>query len=136
MLNKINEYLKFQMGIFVKEKTTKALFQASVILAGAILIGAKDVGSFLYKEEISAYEKIYKVEEKNSGISIHKLICSSLKSGIAECKLAQHQFDVLKTYNFAFAGILKAIYTLFIICFAGFIISFLIRPLVEKSNNE
>jgi len=115
---------------FVQEKTTKALFQASVILAGCFLIGTKDQGTFVYKEEMSAYELKFKIEAENEHTPITNIDCKNITKNSGICLLAQHKLKMLESYTDTSIAILKVIYTLLFICSAGFLFSFLLRPLM------
>ena len=54
IIDSISNYVLYLIEIFVQPNTTKALFQAAVVLGSAFIIGAKDQGAFLYKEELTA----------------------------------------------------------------------------------
>lgn len=134
-MKKVEEYLDRLLKIFVDQRTTKALFQAAVVLAGAFLLGAKDQGSFIYEKEASAYELKFKVEEK-VGNPLEAVDCSTIKQGAADCRLAKYKMKTIGTYTTAFMAIMDLIRIFLIICGAGALASFVLRPAFSNATPE
>ncbi|HQQ62676.1 MAG TPA: hypothetical protein PLF22_03795 [Pseudomonadales bacterium] len=131
----IDKYINYYISIFVEEKTTKALFQATVILAGCFLIGAKDQAAFLYQQDISAYESKYLIEEKNGKKNLSEIVCQDLTSGYAECNIAKHKVEVIESYEKAFSAVMHLIKILITTCSMGCILSFGLQPYACKLKN-
>jgi len=138
VLDAISDYVLHLIEIFVQPKTTKALFQAAVVLGSAFIIGAKDQGAFLYKEEMVAYEAKFQYEEKANVEDLSKIDCSAQKEYVADCKLAQHKMKSIQSVTNAFVAVMHLIYVFFVFTSAGSIASFLLKPLFLRSalNNS
>lgn len=131
----VEMYFERLFKIFVDERTTKALFQATVVLAGAFLLGVKDQGPFLFEKEASAYELKFKIEEK-TGKSLEEIDCSGLNQGVADCRLAKYKMKTVGSYTSAFLAIMDLIRVFLIICGAGALASFVLRPASVEAKPE
>ena len=135
MIESIDRYLKRLIVIFVDRRTTKAFFQATVVLASAFLVGVREQAPFLFEQELSAYELKFDIEEK-AGAPLGKIDCSALEQGVAECRLAQYKVENIESYTFAFMAVMDLIRFILILCGAGAIASFLLRPAFEEAELE
>ncbi|MEH6642802.1 hypothetical protein [Vreelandella glaciei] len=134
-MEKIEQYFDRLFKIFVDRRTTKAFFQASVVLAAAFLIGIKDQGPFLFEKEASAYELKFKIEERE-GASLEDINCSELENDVADCRLAKYQMETVGSYISAFMSIMNLIRIFLIVCGAGALASFVMRPAIEDEESE
>lgn len=135
-MGKIEQYFDRLFEVFVDKRTTKALFQATVVLAGAFLLGIKDQGPFLYEKEASAYELKFQLEEK-VGAPLEDINCSELDQGIADCKLAKYKMEIVGSYTSLFMEVMELIKIFLIICGAGALASFVMRPAFpEKTETD
>ncbi len=134
IIDSISNYVLYLIEIFVQPNTTKALFQAAVVLGSAFIIGAKDQGAFLYKEEMAAYEVKLKYEEKAKVEDLSKVDCLKQKEYIADCKLAQHKINSIQGITKVFMAVMHLIYMFFVFSSAGSIASFFLRPLFSNSE--
>lgn len=135
-MKEIFDYFNQIILMFVQPRTTKALFQASVVLASAFIIGAKDQGAFLYKEELAAYEARYSYEEKEKVDDLTKIDCSERESNIAECKIAKHRFNTMQSGLNFFLELMGLIYGIFVLTSGGCVASFLLQPVFKKQLNK
>ncbi|SRR5690554_529008 len=134
-MKEVEMYLDRLLKIFVDQRTTKALFQATVVLAGAFLLGVKDQGPFLFEKEASAYELKFKIEEK-VGKPLSEIDCSSIKQGAADCRLAKYKMETIGSYTSAFMAFMDLIRIFLIICGAGALASFILRPAFVEAEPE
>lgn len=125
---------------FTKPATTNALFKAFVFVIGCFLVGVKDQGPFLFKEEAEVYKLKYEVEAENNNTPLEKIICNKAKEP-SQCKFAKYKYENMNSYNSLFIAIMDLIHTIVIIlgglCIASFVLRF-ICPSPEstaKSNS-
>ena len=134
LFDSISRYFMYLLSVFVQPQTTKALFQAAVILGSAFVIGAKDQGAFLYKEEIAAYEAKFKYEEEAKVKELDSVDCYKQKEHVADCKLAKHKMASIQGATKAFLAVMQLIYVFWVFTGAGSVASFLLRPLFPGSE--
>ena len=129
-------YITYHLELLATEKATKALFQAFVVLAGCFLIGAKDQGAFLYKEESTAYELKFKVEAANNNIELNKIDCLKLQSGVSDCNFAKYKIRTIESYTKAFIAVMDVIRWFLIISGGLCLASFLTRPMAPSESED
>lgn len=134
-MEKFEKYFDRLFKIFVDKRTTKALFQATVVLAGAFLLGVKDQGPFLFEKEASAYELKFQLEER-VGAALEDINCLELEQDVADCRLAKYKMKTVGSYTSAFMAIMDLIRIFLIICGAGALASFVLRPALADEDSE